>query len=203
MTPKIVASIRELGEANCNADVVEFRLDLFPKLPSEEEVKSVERPKILTVRRPEDGGKFEGGEEERLELFRKYSPLFEYADVEVYAGEEFFEIPCEIIESYHNFRLTPSYDELKDMVESRRGDIFKIAVMGRNRKDVVTIAKILSEYENVVAFLMGERFSFTRILAVAMGSPFIYCSAGRAVAPGQLSVDEARAILKTLGLVRE
>ncbi len=200
----IVASVRNLEEARSNdADIVEFRLDLFPELPSKDEIKAVEKPKILTVRRPEDGGNFKGEEEERLEIFRKYAHLFDYADVEVYAGEEFFEIPCKIIESYHNFRLTPSYEELRDLVEGRRGEIFKIAVMGRKKKDVVTIARILSEYENVVAFLMGEKFSFTRIMAVALGSPFIYCSVGQAVAPGQLSVEEAREVLKMLELVRE
>jgi len=70
--------------------------------------------------------------------------------------------------------------------------------MGRDRRDVLTVTKLLCEYDDVVAFLMGEKFSFTRILAVVLGAPFIYCSAGKAVAPGQLSVSEARAILSVL-----
>ncbi len=197
----IVVSARNMEEArNNDADAVEFRLDLFPSLPGKEEIISVKKPKILTVRRTEDGGKFEGSEEERLEIFQKYSGLFDYADVEVYADDEFFRIPCKIIESYHNFSETPDYEELRDMVESRRGEIFKIAVMGREKRDILVITKLLSEYDGLVAFLMGEKFSFTRILAVALGSPFIYCSAGKAVAPGQLSVEEARKILEMLGI---
>ena len=198
MAGRIVVSARNMDETKADADVVEFRLDLFPSLPSLEEVKSVEKEKILTVRRPEDGGKFEGDEEERLAIFRKYCELFDYADVEVYAGDEFFDLPCRIIESYHNFKRTPDFEELKDMVESRRGEIFKIATMGKDRKDVLTVTKLLCEYDNVVAFLMGESFSFTRVLAVALGAPFIYCSAEKAVAPGQLSVDEARVVLSVL-----
>ncbi len=200
----IVVSARNVEEAlKSEADAVEFRLDLFPRLPEEKEVLAVKKPKILTIRRPEDGGKFEGSEEERLELFRRYSPLFDFADLEVYAKDEFFDIPCRIIESYHNFKLTPEFEELRDMVEGRRGEIFKIAVMGREKRDVSTIVKLLCEYENVVAFLMGERFSFTRVLAVALGSPFIYCSAGKAVAPGQLSVEEAREALRLLKVYKE
>ena len=198
MAGMIVVSARNMEETKVDADVVEFRMDLFPSLPSLEEVKSVKKVKILTIRRPEDGGKFKGSEEERLRVFRKYCKLFDNADVEVYADDEFFDMPCRIIESYHNFKRTPDFEELKDMVESRRGEIFKIATMGKDRRDVLTVTKLLCEYDNVVAFLMGERFSFTRILAVVLGAPFIYCSAGKAVAPGQLSVDEVRVVLNIL-----
>jgi 3-dehydroquinate dehydratase-1 len=190
-----------MEEARKNkADVVEFRFDLFSSLPPVDEVKSIHKQKIITVRRVEDGGKFEGDEIERLSIFKKYSYLFDYADIEVYAGEEFFDLPCKIIESYHNFSKTPDFRELKDMIEGKRGDLFKIAVMGRDKKDVLTITKILCEYDGVIAFLMGEIFSFTRVLAVALGSPFIYCSASRAVAPGQLSVEEAKKVIEILGL---
>ncbi len=195
----IVSSVRSLKEAkNSKADVVEFRLDLFSKLPEVEEVRSVCKPKIITVRRVVDGGKYDRSEEERLKIFKKYSKSFDYADVEVYAEDEFFDLPFKFIESYHNFKETPNYAELKDMVEGRRGEIFKIAVMGRDKKDVKTIVKLLCEYDNLVAFLMGEKFSYTRIMAVALGSPFVYCSESKAVAPGQLTVEEARTALKLL-----
>ncbi|HDM60248.1 MAG TPA: type I 3-dehydroquinate dehydratase, partial [Archaeoglobus veneficus] len=114
------------------------------------------------------------------------------------ASEAFFSLPCRIIESYHNFEETPSYDKLKDLVEGRRGNIFKIATMGRSKKDVLAIVRILCEYENVVAFLMGEKFAYTRILSAMLGSPLIYCHAGKAVAPGQLEVEKARKILEML-----
>ncbi len=197
----IVSSIRSLDEAiKSKADVLEFRLDLFKNLPEKKDIEKIEKPKIITVRKADDGGKFKGNEEERLSIFRKYLNVFDYADIEVYARGEFFDLPFKIIESYHNFKRTPKFTELRDMVESRRGDIFKIAVMGREKKDVQTIVKILCEYEDVVAFLMGEKYSYTRILAVILGSPFIYCSEGKAVAPGQLSVDNARKIFEILGV---
>ena len=198
---KLVVSTRSLEEATAamkNCDVVELRLDLFEKLPQLLELEKIEKEKIVTVRRKREGGAFEGSEEERFEVMKRYAGNADYIDVECDASENFFSLPCKIIESYHNFEETPSYDRLKDLVEGRRGDIFKIATMGRSKKDVLTIVRLLCEYENVVAFLMGEKFAYTRILSAMLGSPFIYCHAGKAVAPGQLEVGQAKKILEML-----
>ncbi|AEA46464.1 type I 3-dehydroquinate dehydratase [Archaeoglobus veneficus] len=195
---KIVVSARSLQEAKADCDVVELRLDLFDRLPAISEVEAISKEKIVTVRRKDEGGLFEGSEEERLELMRKYATVANYVDVECDAHDDFFDMPCKIIESYHNFSETPPFETLRDMIEGRRGDIFKIATLGRDKRDVLTIVRILCEYDNVVAFLMGEKFAYTRILAVMLGSPFIYCHAGNAVAPGQLEAGKARKILEML-----
>jgi 3-dehydroquinate dehydratase-1 len=179
------------------ADVIELRLDLFNSFPEPEKVR-LQKPVIVTIRRTKEGGKYKGSEEERLELIKKYSGFADYVDVENDAGDEFFDVKCRIIESYHNFKETPSYEVLRDMIEAKRGDIFKIATFGREKSDVLTITKILTEYEDVVAFLMGERFGYTRIMSVFLGSPFIYCCLDKAVAPGQIEAQKARKIIEML-----
>ena len=179
------------------ADVIELRLDLFNSFPEPEEVR-LQKPVIVTIRRTKEGGRYEGSEEERLELIKRYSGFADYVDVENDTGDEFFDVRCKIIESYHNFKETPSYPELKDMIESRRGDVFKIATLGRTKSDVLTITRILTEYDNVVAFLMGECFGYTRIMSVFLGTPFIYCCLDKAVAPGQIEARKAREIIETL-----
>jgi|Deesub1362B_J571_1020462.scaffolds.fasta_scaffold00055_4 3-dehydroquinate dehydratase-1 len=202
---KIVASVSSLSEAEQasslpSVDVIELRLDLFDTFPSVEFVKELTKAKILTIRKVEDGGQFIGNDEERLEIYGRYAEACQYADVETGSYDAFFDLPCTIIESYHNFSETPSYNFLADLIDSSQGDIFKIAVMGRSKKDVVTICRILSEYESVVAFLMGREFSYTRILAVLMGAPFIYCHTGSAVVSGQIHVKTADKILRLLGV---
>lgn len=202
---KIVASVGSEREAthasslDC-VEVVELRLDLFDNLPSPDFVRKLGKERILTVRKAEDGGKFLDGEEERLRIYERYASVCEYADIETGSSDPFFELPATIIESYHNFRETPPYRFLADLIESSRGDIFKIAVMGNGKKDFATVVRILSEYDGVVAFLMGREFSYSRIVAAAMGSPFIYCHAGGAVAPGQIHVEVADRILRLLGV---
>ncbi|HID42486.1 MAG TPA: type I 3-dehydroquinate dehydratase [Archaeoglobaceae archaeon] len=180
------------------ADLIELRIDLFNSLPSLDELKKIRKKKIVTIRRKEDGGKYTGSEADRLNLIKKYSGIADYVDVEFDCEDEYFEMNCKTIESYHNFSMTPPYNTLKEILDSRRGDIFKIATLGKTKKDVLTIVKILCNYDDVVAFLIGEKFAFTRIMSLFLGSPFIYCHAGNSVARGQFEAHEASEIIKKL-----
>ncbi len=203
---KIVVSATSPGDIEATrdvADIVELRLDLFEALPSMAEIKDIEKPLIITIRKKEDGGAFDGDKEQRLEIFSRFCSSDadaeeHYVDVEYNSDDRFFDLPCKIIESYHNFVETPSYGFLKDLVENKRGDLFKIACLGRSKQDVLTMIKILSDHDNVVAFLMGEDFAFTRIMAAFMGSPFIYCHSGDAVAKGQIEAHQAYEAMKIL-----
>ncbi len=198
---KIVVSATSPGDieaAEDVADIVELRLDLFDSLPSVVQAHRVEKPLIITIRRKEEGGAFEGDEEQRLELFNRFSEIAHYVDVEYNSDEDFFKLPVKIIESYHNFEGTPSYEFLENLVENKRGDLIKIACLGKDRQDVLNVFSILTNYDNVVAFLMGEDFAFTRITAAFMGSPFIYCHSGSAVAKGQIEAHQAYEAIKIL-----
>lgn len=183
----------ELAE---KADVVEYRLDL-----GNFSFKT-EKEKILTIRRKEDGGRYEGNEEERVKKIVELSGRFEYVDVEVDLPDRVFEEikSKEIIESYHNFFETPSHQFLKSLAENKRGDVLKIATKGKSFEDVKKIAKITLDYENVVAFLMGEEFSFTRILSAFLGAPLVYCYVLKPKAPGQLELNYTYDLLKRFGL---
>lgn len=191
-------SFRDIEVSRDVADIVELRLDLFNSLPSVSEVQHIEKPRIITIRRKEENGAFEGDEEQRLELFNTFCDAAHYVDVEYNSDERFFNLPTKIIESYHNFVETPSYEFLKSLVESKRGDLFKIACLGKGKQDVLNVFNILTNYDNVVAFLMGENFAFTRIAAAFMGSPFIYCHSGNAVAKGQIEARQAYEAIKIL-----
>jgi len=193
------SSFADVVSAMNVADVIELRLDLFSTFPSEEKLKGIGKPTIVTIRRVEEGGRYSGDEERRLRTLARYSKHSDYVDLECDVEDEWFgEMECDVIESYHNFKETPSYEELRDLVEGRRGEIFKIATMGREKKDVLTIFRLLTEYDNLVAFLMGKEFSWTRVMALFMGSPFIYCAVSKSVAPGQLEAGKVRKILASL-----
>jgi len=195
---KLVATARNYREIKLayRADLVELRLDLYP-------FKIDRLPKmryIISCRRLVDRGKFIGDERTRLERLKKFIGVAQYIDLEYDLPDEIFnEFNCKIIESYHNFKTTPSYKVLRDLVENGRGDIYKIATMGKDKDDVLKIVKLLTEYENVVAFLLGRKFSFTRILGAFLGSPLLYCSVRSPVAPGQVKLRHVTKILKYLG----
>jgi 3-dehydroquinate dehydratase-1 len=199
---KIVVSASSFADvvtAMSVADIIELRLDLFSMFPDENKLRGIGKPIIVTIRRVQEGGKFSGDEDRRLRTLARYSAYADYVDVENDVADEYLKLmKCKVIESYHNFKETPSYEYLKDLVEARRGDVFKIATMGKDKRDVLTITKLLCEYDNLVAFLMGEKFAYTRIMALFLGSPFIYCTVSKSVAPGQLEANKVRKILDVL-----
>ena len=48
---------------------------------------------------------------------------------------------------------------------------------------------------NLISFAMGDAGKISRILCLYLGSPYTYVSLGKAVAPGQFSVDEVNKII--------
>ena len=203
--PKLVATVSSNREVKLaqNADVVEIRLDLFDEKPVRPE-----REIILTFRRKSDGGKFDGSEYDRISNFIRWVEDYEpeYVDLECDVPDNDFELFVKssvVIESYHNFKETPDYRYLKELVENSRGEYFKVATRGKSKADVETITKLLCNYDGVIAFLMGEKFAFTRILSAILGSPFIYCFVGERKAPGQIELNSARKILELLEIRTE
>ncbi|MEG9194057.1 MAG: type I 3-dehydroquinate dehydratase [Candidatus Methanoglobus sp.] len=200
---KLVATVSNSEELvlSKGADFIELRLDLgrFDFIPK--------GSYIVTCRRKTDGGLYEGPEEDRINKIKSVGDKVcaEFLDLEFDLKDELFEefkFNHRIIESYHNFSETPDYKFLKELVENMRGDYFKIATLGKSLEDWRKIAKILLEFENVVAFLMGENFRFTRIASALLGSPLIYCYVGTKKAPGQIELKEAVEILRLLGVKR-
>ena len=90
------------------------------------------------------------------------------------------------------------------VVEAALGaDICKIAVMPRNRRDVVALTAACAQADDaltqpIIAISMGEMGMPTRICAEAMGSCLSFGTAGAASAPGQM---EAGTLREALALV--
>ncbi|GMO46340.1 MAG: type I 3-dehydroquinate dehydratase [Termitinemataceae bacterium] len=149
-------------------------------------------PVILTVRKKEDGGQFDGGESSRIMLLSKGLAFaqpdkrcnFAYVDL-----EEDLDIPSleevarafgtRIIRSFHN--LTGTDEKLLQRIKSlsQVGDeIIKAAVMPKNLDDVQKIFAAAKELKGVDKILlgMGDCGSCTRILADKLGSYLTYAA---------------------------
>ena len=66
-------------------------------------------------------------------------------------------------------------------------------------KSISDTSRILSLYNKssktkLIAFAMGEQAKFSRILCIHLGSPYTYVSLGKAVAPGQFSLDDMKSL---------
>ena len=99
------------------------------------------------------------------------------------------------------------YDAMEPLEEVRavlyEGDLIKFVTRANTTADGMRVLRFLRAVGGgLIAFAMGERGSFTRVLAPVMGSPFTYCSAARlpgqedpeATAPGQWRVNDLRGL---------
>jgi len=192
------------------ADILEFRIDAL-KNPDAREVqnviKEINYPLIATNRFKNEGGFFNGSEDDRIEILIKAAKYADIIDIELKTGSE---LRDEVIKaskltiiSYHDFEKTPSFEELMNVVklEKEIGDIAKFAVMPNNNKDTLTVLKVLSEAPNTIGIAMGDIGKYTRLIAPIFGSPLAFASFNKESAPGQLDIQTTKYILKKLAVI--
>jgi len=167
----MIAAHKALAEVGVG--LVELRVDWLARNPDLSRViKERPTPIVVTCRRPQDGGRWRGPEEDRIMLLRQaIAAGVDYVDLETDIASK---IPrfgkTKRIVSYHNFQET--------------ADNVKLLKLTPNA-GVPT-----------VAFCMGDFGIPSRILCGKYGAPFTYAtfSKERLLAPGQLSFEDMRDI---------
>src|SRR6185503_11544677 len=149
-------------------------------------------PVILTLRRPQDGGKYSGSEEERRMLLRSaIAEGVDYIDLEEDVAAM---IPrygkTKRIVSLHDFRKTPdNLEEIHARLAALDADIVKIATTANNTHDNLRLLQLMRNASvPTVAICMGDIGTPSRILAGRFGAPFTFATFHheRTLAPGQL-----------------
>jgi len=191
----VIAEHKHLVEQG--ARLVELRLDYINGDANVKRLVS-ERPcpVVVTCRRPADGGKFRGTEEQRLLLLRTaIAEGVEYVDLEEDAAAK---IPrfgnTKRIASFHDFRKTPdNLEEIHGRLCALDPDIVKICTMANHPQDNLRVLE-LSRGSKIptIGLCMGDIGTPSRILAGKFGAPFTYAPFHheRALAPGQLSFQQ-------------
>ncbi|MER3407349.1 MAG: type I 3-dehydroquinate dehydratase [Nitrososphaera sp.] len=191
------------------ADFVEIRLDYFAPGQVMAAVGALEEEKgraVLTLRPKEQGGRFSGTEEERVKLLRKLAearPML--LDVELSTLQsndnladylELASIPT--LASWHEFQKTPPADELAKVVTEMRiySNYVKVVTAAKSVDDSL---RLLELYDGAlglhpIIFAMGEAGVMTRVLAPLYGAPYTYAALEKAVAPGQLTLEQMRVL---------
>ena len=205
-TPKRVK--QTLATALKKSDYAEIRFDfLNPNLVPDalQQIKKDLRKCVCTLRPVSEGGKFEGGEKNRISIIKliaEYNPFL--LDVELNTLSKNKNLRrylkntgTDILVSWHNFKQTPSNSALKKKLTQMKkiSNNIKIVTMAKSINDAT---QVLSLYKNnntkLIAFSMGNYGRISRILCLFLGSPYTYVSLGKPVAPGQFSVDEVKSI---------
>lgn len=214
-----------------HTDIVEWRGDWYCDILKEEKVLSVlpeireiigDKPLLFTFRSAGEGGEQVIHIKDYVKLCNVIieSGYVDIIDVELYTGDQQVR---EIVEkahahnvkvmiSNHDFQNTPDKDEIVRRLckmQELGADLIKIAVMPKNRKDVLTLLAAEEEMmENhakcpMCAISMGRLGAVTRACGEIFGSDLTFGSVGKLSAPGQIKIEELRAIMESLHSISE
>jgi len=225
--PKICVSIlpRTCGEAvrlvekaGVGApDFVEVRLDHIGDVCNFAELRRICRVPLIAANRSVDyGGVYPGSERQRLQILIEAARKgVDYVDVELSAPglkdviREALRINVKRIVSSHDFDGTRGMEELEETLEKEiatGADVCKIVTTARSVTDnlrVLEFTSRASQKAGIVCFSMGQLGKPSRLLSPIFGALFTIASldGGNGTAPGQLTLQEARAAYKALGFV--
>ncbi len=191
------------------SDYAEVRFDFLKseQIPEAIEIIKKDLKKIVCTLRPKtEGGKFAGSEKERvaiLKLIAEYNPFL--LDVEFNTLKRNSSLrkylkstKTNLLVSWHDFKKTPSSTELKKKMKqmSKFSSNVKIVCTAKSTDDSNRMLELYSKKgkNNLISFAMGDFGRISRILCLYLGSPYTYVSLGKAIAPGQFSVDEVKKI---------
>jgi 3-dehydroquinate dehydratase I len=192
------------------SDYVEVRLDFvkIEQIPNALEIIKKDLNKVVCTLRPTtEGGKFSGNEKERISIIKliaEYNPFL--LDVEFNTLKKDKELvkylkstKTKLLVSWHDFKKTPKSLELESKIRqmSKFSSNVKIVSTAKSTEDSTRMLELYSKKgkNNLISFAMGDEGKISRILCLYLGSPFTYVSLGKAVAPGQFSVDEVNKII--------
>jgi 3-dehydroquinate dehydratase-1 len=220
----ILASARQAMKEK--PDCLEFRADWYEEVTDSgkllellKNLREIVGQAILlfTYRSSGEGG--EGGmtaeEYETLCKLVCESGYIDLLDVEAYRQEGLLTALCQVahanevfvVASNHDFSATPQEEELVhrlEFMDQSGADIPKLAVMPETERDILHLLSAnLSYRENggvkpIITMSMKGMGGITRISGEIFGSALTFATVGKASAPGQLKLQEARSILNIL-----
>jgi 3-dehydroquinate dehydratase-1 len=211
-------------------DVIEWRVDFFDGIGDTAAVLDTGRalraaagdtPIIFTRRSIKEGGEpIAIGDEDVVRLYDAVgaSGLVDFLDFEMSndAGqvqrvlESARRHGIRVILSYHNFGYTPGLDFLvQRFLEAERlgGDVAKVAVMPRDRADVLTLFAATSQAEAkaripLISMSMGPLGSVTRMIGGVFGSALSFAVGEGSSAPGQIPIADLNVVFAVLRRAR-
>lgn len=211
-------------------DVIEWRVDYFEGIGDTAAVLDTGRalraavgdaPIIFTRRSIKEGGEpIAISDEDVVRLYDAVgaSGLVDFLDFEMSndAGqvqrvrESARGHGTRVVLSYHNFGYTPGLDFLvQRFLEAERlgGDVAKVAVMPRDRNDVLTLLAATAQAEAkaripLISMSMGPLGSVTRMIGGVFGSSLTFAVGEGSSAPGQIPIADLNAVFAVLRRAR-
>jgi 3-dehydroquinate dehydratase-1 len=179
------------------ADFVEVRFDLLPANIPPAALTAVRLPLLLTARHRAEGGGRDWLPGERAKLLEPLLPFAAAMDWEwnfVHEARDFLQeakaFGIALVLSFHDFNATPPASKLlrmRDRALAAGADVFKIATLLRNTKDLCNLLAVQEKSQEMPVALMGmgPLGRGSRLLLAAGGSVLNYGWLHRPQVPGQ------------------
>jgi 3-dehydroquinate dehydratase-1 len=191
------------------ADYVEIRFDfLKPEVlrAALQAAKDIKDRTIFTLRSSKEGGRFAGGEQNRLQWLHRLAeqtPML--LDVELDTLKKNDELAdflekqkTRLLVSWHDFEKTPPNDRIADMLSEMRtySNYVKVVTTAKSVEDALRLLEMYDETAielHPIFFAMGEAGIISRVLCTLIGNaPFTYASLEKVIAPGQLTIQQMK-----------
>ena len=213
--PRICAVIVDndleaVNEITPLVDLFEVRIDLIGD-GWQELAKQLNKPWIACNRRADEGGRWEKGEERRIEELLKAMGLgADIIDIELRTSNLEEVIPmigkrAKCLLSCHDLEKTPSLNSMREVIQRQLtagADICKIVTTAQSLDDNLTVLQLIKEFPEtkIVSFAMGPLGFVSRVLCPLVGGDFTYASTkiGKESASGQIAVRDLRKLYEMM-----
>jgi 3-dehydroquinate dehydratase / shikimate dehydrogenase len=190
-------ALADMLNAAPQCDLLEVRLDRFAKAPDIGELLTHKpKPIILSCRRRQDGGAWEGSEAERLALLRQcIVSKGDYVEIELDVADQIRPFPpAKRVISYTNFGETPrDITDIYAEARTKHPDVIKLVTLARTPEEAWPLLQILSKPAlPTVVVGLGKPGIMLSVLGKKIGSPWTYAALekGMETYPGQPTVRE-------------
>jgi 3-dehydroquinate dehydratase/shikimate dehydrogenase len=178
-------------------DLLELRLDRFGKAPELGELlASKPKPVIMSCRRVQDGGCWDGSEEERLALLRQcIISKADYVEIELDVADQIRRFPpSQRVISYTNLQETPAdITDIYEEAQKKSPDVIKLVTLARTPEEAWPLVQILAKPRvPTVVVGLGKPGIMLSILGKRIGAPWTYAALERGMEayPGQATVSD-------------
>ena len=207
-------------------DIVEWRVDWFEDIFDFEKVEDVMKelrpilgntPILFTFRTSKEGGEkaIEAEAYAELNIKAAQTGMIDLVDVEVFTGDDIVKKIIEgahasgvkVVASNHDFDKTPDKDDIVGRLRKMQelgADIPKIAVMPRNKKDVLMLLSATEEMATdyadrpIITMSMAGTGLISRVCGEVFGSSCTFGAVGKVSAPGQMNAVDLDTVLNLI-----
>jgi 3-dehydroquinate dehydratase / shikimate dehydrogenase len=174
----------DMFNAAPQCDLLEIRLDSFGKAPDIGELFARKpKPLIFSCRRPKDGGRWDGSEEERLALLRQcIVSKADYVEIELDVADQIRKFPpTKRVISYTNLQQTPAnIAEIYAQAQTKNPDVIKLTTAARTPEEAWPLLQILAKATvPTVVVGLGKPGIMLSVLGKKIGAPWTYAALER------------------------